>query len=70
MMKINFFTLLPVVAILACSVPSGVSAQFEKGFCYDRIGDEQFCFHTENKCESQQKDDHMAESPCYNEDRE
>lgn len=61
---------LAVVAIFAYNMSDYVSAQSSKSFCYDQIGDVQFCFDTEKKCENQLKDDRIAESPCYNESLE
>jgi hypothetical protein len=34
-------------------------------FCYDQVGDDQYCFEKKEKCEIASKDDSMAESPCY-----
>jgi len=48
----------------ALSIPDS-----DKDFCYDQVGDDQFCFNTKQKCKHEQKHDEIAESPCYNEDR-
>ena len=45
------------------------SADSDKHFCYDQVGDGHFCFENKNKCKYEQKHDEIAESPCYNEDR-
>ena len=65
-MKILSCILLSAVAMLAYNLLDVVSAQSDKGFCYDQIGDGRFCFVTEEECENQLKDDRIAESPCYN----
>jgi len=65
-LKIQSVFLLAAVVSLAYSLPTAVSTLSDKNFCYDQVGDEQFCFGTKNKCENQLKDDPIAESPCYN----
>ena len=69
-LKIQSVVLLTAVLTLAYSLPTAVSAQSDKNFCYDQVGDPQFCFNTKNKCENQIKDDRIAESPCYNKTQE
>jgi hypothetical protein len=41
----------------------------DKDFCYDQVGDGHMCFAKEKHCEKDQKNDEIAESPCYNQDR-
>ena len=53
------------VVTLAYSLPTAVSTQSDKNFCYDQVGDEQFCFDMKKKCENQLEDDRIAESKCY-----
>ena len=38
------------------------------GFCYDEVGDNEFCFNSEEDCNKSQKDNQIAESNCYKED--
>ncbi len=64
-MKFRSIILLAAVVTLAYSLPIADSTQSDKNFCFDRVGDEQFCFDTKKKCENQIKDDPIAESPCY-----
>jgi len=45
-----------------------VWADSDKDYCYDQVGDGHFCLNSKQKCEHEQKDDEIAESPCYNED--
>ena len=42
----------------------------DKDYCYDQVGDGHFCFNTKEKCRLEKKSDDIAESPCYNNDRE
>jgi len=42
----------------------------DEDFCYDDAGSGHFCFHVRDKCKHQQKHDDIAETPCYNKDRE
>jgi hypothetical protein len=51
-------------------IPSTILASSDKDFCYDQVGDGHFCFDTEKQCEKKLKHDDIAESPCYNKDRE
>jgi hypothetical protein len=43
------------------------SANADISSCYDQIGDGHYCFEKKEKCEIANKDDSIAESPCYNE---
>jgi hypothetical protein len=42
----------------------------DKDYCYDQVGDGHFCFNTQEKCRLEKKSDDIAESHCYNKDRE
>lgn len=44
------------------------SANGDIDFCYDQIGDGHYCFEKKGKCEIANKDDSMAESPCYHDE--
>jgi hypothetical protein len=70
MLRVQSVVLLTAVVTLAYSLPTAVSAQSDKNFCYDQIGDPQFCFDAKKKCENQRKDDRIAESPCYHKSQE
>ena len=37
-------------------------------FCYDEVGDNEFCFNNEEDCNKSQKDNQIAESHCYEKD--
>ena len=70
-MNSQFFIFLIVVTFMASYfIPSTILASSDKDFCYDQVGDGHFCFGTEKQCEKRLKHDDIAESPCYNEDRE
>lgn len=64
-MKFQSIILLAAVVTLAYSLPIAYSTQSDKNFCFDKVGDEQFCFDTKKKYENQLKVDPIAESPCY-----
>ena len=63
-----FIFLMIVIFIVANNIPSVISAYRDKDFCYDQVGDGQFCFDKEKQCEKKLKNDNLAESPCYNKD--
>ena len=46
-----------------------VNAGKDKHFCYDQVGDGHMCYAKDKHCEKDQKNDEIAESPCYNQDR-
>jgi len=35
--------------------------------CYDEVGDGHHCFQNGKRCETAQRQDEIAESPCYSE---
>ena len=57
------------IMILMFAMPSTVLADSDKDYCYDQVGDGEPCFHTKIQCRQDQKNDEIAESPCYNKDR-
>lgn len=72
-MKLIIESITVIILIVALidnlSYLSPVNADKDKDYCYDQVGDGHFCFKKENKCEKAQKHDEIAESPCYNRDR-
>ena len=59
-----------VMAIISSlSYFSSVNADKDKDLCYDEVGDGHLCFEKESRCEKVQKHDEIAESPCYNQDK-
>ena len=55
--------------ILLFAMPIIVLADSDKDYCYDQVGDGHPCFDTKKQCRQDQKNDEIAESPCYNKDR-
>jgi hypothetical protein len=56
------------IALISGNVASSDSDR-DRDYCYDQVGDGHFCFDTKEKCRHEQKSDEVAESPCYNKDR-
>ena len=56
------------ITLISGNVASSDSDR-DKDYCYDQVGDGHFCFDTKEKCRHEQKSDQVAESPCYNKDR-
>lgn len=72
-MKLTIQSIIVIVLVMAVisslSYLSSVNADKDKDSCYDQVGDGHFCFAKESRCEKVQKHDEIAESPCYNQDR-
>lgn len=72
-MKLTIQLIIVIVLVMAIisslSYLSSVNADKDKHSCYDQVGDGHFCFAKESRCEKVQKHDEIAESPCYNQDR-
>ena len=56
------------IALISGNVASSDSDR-DRDYCYDQVGDGHFCFDTKEKCRHEQKSDEVAESACYNKDR-
>ena len=65
-------TILILVAILSITiVVNSFSIVFaDEDFCYDESGSGHFCFHQRDTCKHTERHDDIAETPCYNKDRE
>ena len=61
----SLVTALILSAILSVSFPIAWS---DKDNCYDEAGSGNFCFDTEKNCKREQRQDDIAETPCYNKD--
>ena len=61
-------TAFATIMILLFATPSIVLADSDKDYCYDQVGDGHPCFDTKKQCRHDQKNDEIAESPCYNKD--
>jgi len=72
-MKLIIQSIIVIVLVMAItsslSYSSSVNADKDKDLCYDEVGDGHPCFEKESRCEKVQKHDEIAESPCYNQDR-
>jgi hypothetical protein len=62
-------TLLSImISILLFGVHSLSWGEPVSSFCYDEVGDNQFCFNDEKHCNKDQKTNQIAESHCYKKD--
>jgi hypothetical protein len=69
MIRITLLSIITSVLLFGLSVVHNLSwRKSVSGFCYDEIGDNEFCFNDEEDCNKSQKGDQMAESNCYKED--
>jgi hypothetical protein len=66
-------TILVTIITLIFAITTGslglAWADSDKDYCYDQVGDGHFCFDTKEKCRHEEKHDDIAESHCYNKDR-
>ena len=70
--------ILPLVAIMTLTLAiiiisynfAWADSHSDKDYCYDQVGDGHFCFDTKQMCRQEKKHDEIAESHCYNKDRE
>ena len=58
-----------IFSILIISNVAWSDSDRDKDYCYDQVGDGHFCFDSKKNCRHDQKSDEIAESPCYNKDR-
>lgn len=69
MIKVHFLSI--IGGILSIVVSNSLNAAWGdsvSSFCYDEVGDDQFCFNNEGDCNKDQKSDQIAESHCDKED--
>jgi hypothetical protein len=68
-MRIHYLSIvLGIILILVSNTHNVVWGESVSGFCYDEVGDNQFCFNNERDCNKDQKGNQIAESNCYKED--
>jgi hypothetical protein len=65
----KLITAFAIIMIVTFAMPSIVFADSDKDYCYDQVGDGHPCSDTKKECRHDQKNDEIAESPCYNKDR-
>jgi hypothetical protein len=69
MIRISLLSIMISVLLFGLNVAHNLSwGESVSGFCYDEVGDNQFCFNNEKDCNKDQKRNQMAESSCYKED--
>ena len=69
MIRITLLSIMLSVLLFGLSVVHNLSwGESVSGFCYDEVGDNEFCFNNEEDCRKSQKGNQMAESNCYKED--
>jgi hypothetical protein len=59
-----------MISILLLGVSAGHNLSWGdpvSDFCYDEVGDNQFCFNNEKDCIKAQRDNQIVESHCYKE---
>jgi hypothetical protein len=67
--RISLLSIMISLLLFGLSIVPNLSlGELEPGFCYDEVGDNEFCFKSEQDCNSSQKDNQIAESNCYEED--
>jgi hypothetical protein len=69
MIRIHFLSIIVgILLILVSNTHNVVWGDSVSSFCYDKVGDDQFCFNSEDHCNEAQNSDQIAESHCYKED--
>lgn len=69
MIRISLLSIMISLLLFGPSiVPTLSLGESERGFCYDEVGDNEFCFKSEEDCNKSQKDNQIAESNCHKED--
>ena len=70
MMNRKIGTILMLVAISITVVVNSFNTVFaDEDFCYDQAGNGHLCFHQRDTCKHEQRQDEIADTPCYNKDR-
>lgn len=69
MLRISLLSIMLSLLLFGLSIVPNLSlGESEGGFCYDEVGDYEFCFNNQEDCNKSQKDNQIAESNCYEED--
>jgi len=69
-LKVSTILVLVAIASMIIVVDSLNTVFADEDFCYDEAGNGHFCFHQRDTCKHEQRHDDLAETPCYNKDRE
>ena len=69
MIRVSLLTIMISVLLFGLSVVHNLSwGESVSGFCYDEVGDNEFCFNNQEDCNKHQKVNQIAESNCYKKD--
>jgi len=69
MIRVSLLSIMISVLLFGLSFVHNLSSgESVSGFCYDEVGDNEFCFNNEEDCNKDQKGNQIAESNCYKED--
>jgi hypothetical protein len=69
MIGISLLSIMISLLLFGLSIVPNLSlGESERGFCYDEVGDNEFCFKSQQDCNKSQKDNQIAESNCYEEE--
>jgi hypothetical protein len=69
MIRISLLSIMISLLLFGLSIVPNLSlGESVRGFCYDEVGDNEFCFNNQEDCNKSQKDNQIAESNCYKEE--
>jgi hypothetical protein len=69
MIRITLLSIMISMLLFGLSVVHNLSwGESLSDFCYDEVGDNEFCFNNEEACNKDQNGNQIAESNCYKED--
>jgi hypothetical protein len=64
-MKVLNMILLISIILLSNMLIAAVSASISYDHCFDHDQETSFCYESQKECETERKNDLMAESKCY-----
>ena len=67
--KASAILMLVAIASVTVVVDSFSTVFADEDFCYDQAGNGHLCFHQRDTCKHEQRNDQIADTPCYNKDR-
>ena len=69
MIRIHFLSIIVGIVLILVSNSHNLAWEYSvSSFCYDEVGDDQFCLHNEDDCNKAQNSNQIAESHCYKEE--